>query len=139
MVGCQGTVAYVFMPWSQVASNLTDRDGAFKINARPYHLDASKRLLTRQGLPAVGETVTLNISSVLLSHDQLSQEVVRTEIRKDWLQFDKQTREASLYAYDFSTLGSLMRAGAQIKILSYEGDAAFGNSSLFALVQVEAD
>lgn len=139
MVGCRGAVAYVYMPWSQVDNALTESYSTFNVDVKHNRFDLSKRLLARPGLPDVGETVTLNITSYLLFQTQLSEEAVRNEIRKNWFQLDKQKKEVSLYTYDFSSLGAVMRQGAQFKIIGYIGDANPGVSSLFALVQVQSD
>ncbi len=139
MVGCEGAIAYVFIPDSQVLEAKGEKGPVLRLNAETFPLDTSNRLLTRSGLPLVNEVVTLNIVAYLLSHEQIAQKEVMTEAKKNSYTLNVADHSATLYAYNFASFGMVMRRGARLRVLGYTGDLMFGPSSLFALVRVESD
>jgi hypothetical protein len=139
MVGCEGAIAYVFIPQSQLLEEGGEKGPVLRLNAATFPLDTSNRLLTRSGLPSVDEVVTLNIIAYLLSHEQLAQRDVINETKRNWYTLNVAEHSATLYAYNFASFGMVMRRGARVRILGYTGDAMFGPSNLFALVRVESD
>lgn len=139
MVGCEGFVGYVYVPWSQVSSVKGQSPRTFTLNGKAYPLDTSSRLFTQGGLPGVGATVQLNIDSALLTQEEISLDEVKAEIRKDWLDRTPGGDWLSYHEYELWAQGMPMRRGARLTILGYAGQAIAGTSELFALVRVESD